>query len=50
VITGFSPSADHKRCLRNAGVAARAVRRDDFKNYFTGKRYSIGHGPLGEEL
>ena len=36
VIAGFGAPADHKRGLGHAGVAPRAVRRDDFKNRFTG--------------
>ena len=44
VVAGLHAAADHKRRLRDTGVASRAVRRDDFENGFTGKRYSVGHG------
>src|SRR5712691_680367 len=46
VVAGFGASADQKRGLRDAEVAARAIRGDDFENGFTGCRNGIGHEPL----
>jgi len=50
VVAGFGASADHKGRLRDAGVAARAVRGDDFENGFTGKRNGVRHELLDAEL
>ncbi len=50
MVPGLSAPADHERRLRDSGVAARAVRGDDFENCFTGKRYGIGHGPTRRRI
>ena len=34
VVTSLGASADHEGCLRDAGIAARAVGGDDFENGF----------------
>jgi hypothetical protein len=51
MISGFDAAADEERGLRDAHVAASAVRRDDFKNCSTeGHRGCIGHGMLATGL
>jgi len=51
MVSGFSAAPDHERSLRDADVAARAVRGDDFENRFISQgRNCVGHGLLGAKL